>query len=354
MTKIFLRINGRGNAWPVPLGQEHPFYSPNLGEDYANASFSIIEIEGDSITKETIKWEVLIDGGHGIVPFLLKYNNRIPEAIVLTHPHIDHILGIDWIIQSYYRFNDKKLYPVYATKPCWDKLISTFPHLQKAVNFIELRHGIETKIEGIAELKIIPYPVYHGESAPGASLLSFQVTTKSGKTEKVVFSGDLLLPLLRKTDYGYLNNAAYFITDGNNRFPYPRTNHWSITDSPQITAGIDFFNTWKAELIPLNLIAPHIHMDERIEENPYFSVFMEEEKKEFNLPFNVFEFVKRIKPQNTLLVHYSGWEDKKYHQQDILNEIQLQNWIDKEATKKNIPTRFIVPKVGETFLLLTS
>ncbi|MCK4466315.1 MAG: MBL fold metallo-hydrolase [Bacteroidales bacterium] len=351
MTKVLLRINGRGNAWPVPLGQEHPFYSPNLGEDYANASFSIISVEGDSIAKETIKWEVLIDAGHGIVPFLLKHNNRIPEAIVLTHPHFDHILGIDWIIQSYYRFNDKKAYPVYATKPCWNTILRTLPHLRELVNFFELKPGEETGIKSIADLEITSYPVYHGEHAPGASLLSFRVASDTGKTAKAVFSGDLLLPLLRNEDYACLTNADYLIADGNNRFPYPRTNHWSITDPLKLTNETDFFNTWKAGLSPVNLITPHIHMDERIEDDPYFSVFMEEQKKEIDQPYNVFEFVSRIKPENTLLVHYGGWEDKKYYNQEILNDTQLEKWITQEAVNKNIPTRFIVPKVGETFLI---
>ena len=84
---------------------------------------------------------MLIDAGHGIVPFLLKHNNRIPEAIVLTHPHFDHILGIDWIIQSYYRFNHKKAYPVYATKPCWNTVLRTLPHLRELVIFFELKPG---------------------------------------------------------------------------------------------------------------------------------------------------------------------------------------------------------------------
>ena len=43
MNKYYLRINGRGNAWPIPLGQKHPFYSSGDEIDYANASFSIME-----------------------------------------------------------------------------------------------------------------------------------------------------------------------------------------------------------------------------------------------------------------------------------------------------------------------
>ncbi len=31
MNKYYLRINGRGNAWPVSLGQEHPFIQLRSG-----------------------------------------------------------------------------------------------------------------------------------------------------------------------------------------------------------------------------------------------------------------------------------------------------------------------------------
>ena len=128
MSNVFIRVNGRGNAWPIPLGEEHPFYSSENIEDYANASFSIIGTEEDLIKNDNINWEILIDAGHGTIQYLLKHENRIPEAIVLTHSHIDHTLSIDWIIQSYYQLNNrKKRYPIYASKLCWDNTFKSFP-----------------------------------------------------------------------------------------------------------------------------------------------------------------------------------------------------------------------------------
>ena len=40
---IQVRINGRGNAWPIVLGQDHPFYDRTNIQDLANASASIIK-----------------------------------------------------------------------------------------------------------------------------------------------------------------------------------------------------------------------------------------------------------------------------------------------------------------------
>jgi len=82
MSTTAIRIYGRGNTRPVLLGQSHPMYLPNIAEDYANASFSIVRYEGSKPLTENIQWEILIGAGHGIVPSLLKNNNRIPDAIV--------------------------------------------------------------------------------------------------------------------------------------------------------------------------------------------------------------------------------------------------------------------------------
>ena len=108
MSKYFVRVNGVGNAWPVPLGSDHPFYDPGDPEQLANVSFSLLKSSGNSPTSTTIEWEILIDAGHGIVQYLIRHGNRIPEAVVLTHAHLDHTLSLDWIIQSFYRLHQKE------------------------------------------------------------------------------------------------------------------------------------------------------------------------------------------------------------------------------------------------------
>jgi len=72
MSSIYIRVNGTGNAWPVLLGTEHPFYDQSQYRELSNASFSIIKASGLPFTKKNIEWEVLIDAGHGIVQYLLQ------------------------------------------------------------------------------------------------------------------------------------------------------------------------------------------------------------------------------------------------------------------------------------------
>jgi mRNA degradation ribonuclease J1/J2 len=105
----------------------------------------------------------------------LNNENRVPEAIVLTHPHLDHTLGIDWIAQSYYFTTDKKMrYPIYATKPCFEIVLQMYPHLKKILAFTELIPGVSAKIKEVSDVSVTAYPVFHGESGFGAAMLLFE------------------------------------------------------------------------------------------------------------------------------------------------------------------------------------
>ena len=220
-------MNGRGNAWPLPLGQDHPMYQGGKEPDYANASFSLMSVNKEK-SKTEVNWELLIDAGHGSIPMLLKTHNRIPEAIVLTHPHFDHFVGIDWVAQSFYRFKNKQRYPLYVTQLCWEALVRSLPHLEKIIEFKCLDYGFSRIIDEIPDVELTAYPVYHGNSAYGAAMIVAEVKNAGNKKQKIIFSGDLLSPLIRETDYTRLQGAKYLFADVNNRFPYPRTNHWSL------------------------------------------------------------------------------------------------------------------------------
>ncbi len=382
MKAIYIRVNGRGNAWPIPLGQEHPFYSRNNIEDYANTSFSIINTNGNKINlsesgrpdsvisykkihNHNINWEILIDAGHGIVQYLIKHNNRLPEAIVLTHPHIDHTLSIDWIIQSYYRYNNNKRYPVYASKLRWELVVQSFPHLKNIVKFNELKYGIPLKIKEAPNLKVIPFPVFHGENAPGATMLTFEYEDENLQKHKAIFSGDLLCPLIRHSGYQLLTDAKVLFVDANNRFPYPGCNHWSIISEPPEKPGrerTNFLAQWKENLNFSYLIAPHSTSrqtattmgagqasGQTVKQNkaihPYFADFLKE-KNENKLCLSVLDFVKNISPQNTMLVHYSGGEDLKYYNKEQLSGAELLEWTNQQAKNHNISSKFYVPQVG--------
>jgi glyoxylase-like metal-dependent hydrolase (beta-lactamase superfamily II) len=344
MNEFFIRVNGRGNAWPVYLGQENQFYNANEASDLANASYSVICRESKS---KEIKNELLIDAGHGTIQFLIQNNNRLPNALVFTHSHIDHTLSVDWIAQSYFKLKNERL-PVYAGKICWNNILKSFPQLKKTVLFKELKPGIPQIINEFDELWITLYPVFHAESAPGAGMIL--IKDKKSKT-KALFTGDVLCPLLRNIDLQEISNCDVIYTDTNNRFAYPNSNHWSFSMDAEGKEENQFFDAWYNEkgknfawLVRQNLTQA---FDAEI--YSYFNDFLNEQLKNPSLYFTISDFVKRINPKLVNLMHYSGSEDKRHSNQEILNENELEKWANEKAKELNLSSSFRVPKVGEEY-----
>ena len=342
MGKIKVRVNGRGNAWPVVLGQDHPFYNRHNYQDLANASFSILKSNSSQPTKKEIEWDLMIDAGHGAVQYLLKNCNRIPEAVFLTHPHIDHTLGLDWIVQSFFK-TYKKPYPVYATMLCWEFVKSTFPQLKGMIEFKELIPYENRKVEEAEDVELIPIPAYHGKSAIVASMLLFKINDEN-TGRRILFTGDILTPLLRKEDYASLLELDLVVVDANNRFPYPKSNHWSICNSNKAQIGYleDFINQCSIEL----LLEPHLKEQASDNYRRCFNYFLDKKVRIRDFHLTIESFIKSICPKKVALIHYSGGEDHKYYNEPILTDKQLEQWTNDNI---NIPNtcQFIVPYVSQ-------
>lgn len=330
-----IRVIGTGNAWPVLIGGEHSFYNRKNSYDLANAAFTIYR-EDDY---NNIEWEILIDAGHGTPQFLLQNHNRIPEAIILTHPHFDHTAGVDWIVQSYHRIKKtKEPYPIYCSQLCWDYFIATYPHLTGLVKHIALIPAQTIKVNEVKDISITGYPVYHGPRAQGAMAL---VVENSINKKKAIFTGDILCPLFRRKDYGHFKNVDYLFVDSNNRFPYPNSNHWSILpNDPGEKIVSNKLKEWVNCIDIQELIKTHFKSG-IIESNEYFDEFIKEQVS-FDIPLSIFDFVEIIKPGMTGLVHYGGMEDSLYHSEDVLDKKGLRNWC------KNIfDEKIFVPEAGD-------
>ncbi len=342
MSKIKVRVNGRGNAWPVVLGQDHPFYDRQNYQDLANASFSIIKSDVNDPKEKEIEWDLMIDTGHGAVQYLLKNCNRIPEAVFLTHPHIDHTLGLDWIVQSFFK-RYKKPYPVYATILCWKFVKSTFPQLNGMIEFKELIPYEKRKVDEVNGVELIPIPVYHGKSAIGASMILFNINDGNNR-KKILFTGDILTPLLRKEDYASLVELDLLVVDANNRFPYPKSNHWSISNGPdkQSKYLADFIDQCTIGL----LLEPHLKEQASDNYRRCFNYFLNKKILTRDFHFTIESFIKSICPKNVALIHYSGGEDHKYYSEPILTDKQLERWAKDSINTPNT-CQFIVPYVSQ-------
>ena len=344
MSQIQVRINGRGNAWPVIIGEDHPFYDRCNYEDMANASCSIIKASIDNPATKDVEWDLMIDAGHGAVQYLLKYCNRIPEALFLTHHHIDHTLGIDWIIQSYYKLHQKP-YPVYATRLCWEKTKQAFPQLTPMVDFKELIPFKEIIIDEAKDVSLIPFPVYHGQSAEGASMLYFKVK-ENDQYKRILITGDILCPLLREQDYDIISNVDILVADANNRFPYPKSNHWSILNGVNNQPS-EILNKFIMSNTIAILLFPHLKKQTSDNYSCSFDYFFNNQKQISDFQFSIYDFVRRTNPKICVLVHYSGTEDEKYYNHSRLSDLELNDWLNKISQDFVIKTKFVVPYVGQ-------
>ena len=345
--RAFVRVNGRGNAWPVFLGGQSKFYDASNSDDLSNASFSIV-MPDNIDTKETV-WEVLIDAGHHTVPFLIKNGNRLPEAVVLTHGHMDHTLGLDWIAQSTYYLSDKtKRLPVYATPPVWQFVKQSYPHLEKIIDYKPLLPGKKIELTEASGLKLTSFPVFHGEHAKGASMLMFEHEHISA----VLFTGDMLCPLLRKKDWETISRCKNVFIDANNRFPYPASNHGSIISfEPDSQKQSKRLGDWFGKVNFNYIISPHVQSEYNKVHHTYFEEFLKDYLTVSELPATVQDFANQSKIPNMHLIHYGGMEDGKYYSQKVLSSATLEEWTKKQFEMSGLVGAINVPLTGDCISL---
>ncbi len=333
-----LKVHGKGNAWPVPLGGTHPFYDRTNPRELSNAAFSLEITEG-----EKLSGSILVDAGHGTIQSLISGSNRIPDCICLTHGHMDHTLSVDWIVQSYRRKHDKKCrYPIYSTQLVCEFFIQSYPHLRDQVEFMNLNYGVPVQLNHNIPVTLTAFPVFHGAGASGASMLLFESCG-----QRILFTGDLLTPLLRKEDYKVLNDIDILVADTNNRFPWPGTNHWSFAGDPgNPVTRTEILENFCNGLTLDQLRQPHLKSLVIPANQSYFNQ-VEQEWNVADQPMTILEFLRIIEPRSVFPVHYSGAEDQKYHSQAILSQDEMSDWIITETRKVGLNTKFVFPNVGQ-------
>ena len=310
--------------------------------DLSNAAYSLYLSEHGRILSE-----VLIDAGHGTMQSLIGSRNRIPECICLTHAHMDHTLSVDWLVQSHRRgAGNSSPYPVYASKPVFDSFLRSYPHLAEFVVHLGLEFGVTQVMEHAPGFRITAFPVYHGPSTPGASMFLFETEHR-----RVLFTGDLLSTLLRQKDLGFLSESDLVVTDANNRFPWPRTNHWSIAGHPE---------HWRErgpvleEFVALfareTILAPYRGDYGAFANNPYYAELMEGGALS-GQSFTLVEFLEKIQPRRVMPVHYSGAEDLRHSGESQLTRSGLGDWLENVLRKAGIGSKVIMAESGQTITI---
>jgi phosphoribosyl 1,2-cyclic phosphate phosphodiesterase len=124
---------------------------------------------------------VLVDTSTDLRAQALAYGVTRVDAILFTHSHADHILGLDEVR----RFNvlKKGAIPCYADRPTLDDLRRTFAYIFDKTSFVGggIPQLVLSRIAGpfsLGGVEIVPVPVFHGpRTILGFRLRSFAYLT---------------------------------------------------------------------------------------------------------------------------------------------------------------------------------
>ena len=199
MLKIQFLGTGTSQGIPV-IGSDHPVNFSTNPKDKRLRSSVLLTKNGQNI---------IIDCGPDFRQQMLRANARTLEAILFTHEHNDHVLGID-DTRSYSYFAGKPM-DVYGLKRTLDEIKVRFPYVfadEKYPGAPSLNlHFVEKNGFEVAGFKIEPLEILHGN----LPIIGYLVDEKFAYITDASFISDqtfekikdvevLVLNALRKTE----------------------------------------------------------------------------------------------------------------------------------------------------------
>lgn len=169
---------------------------------------------------------VLIDTGPDFVPQMLDAGVAELDAVAYTHPHADHIHGIDDLRQI--TFNMHRRLPVWADAPTEAALLGRFGYIFETPEgssyppVCELRPILGPfAVEGPGgPISFEPFEVGHGD----ISALGFRIT---GAGHSLVYLPDVAT--IPEAAWPSIMGCEVFICDALRRTPHPSHAHLALT-----------------------------------------------------------------------------------------------------------------------------
>ena len=222
-----------------------------------NTSCSIFVIDNTTEGNQEIL-HLLIDAGEGVAKSLEKidpsYSHnvdninskflndpvvKIPNAVLITHSHNDHIKDLPLIAAKYFERKSEAL-KVFCTRECHEQLNNKFPDLVSKTNsnnrisFTIIRPNEPFRVGPIS---VTPISAYHGDSAPEGSVIYI---LRLPDSKKVIIGWDFL-SLPDDIDQNQFWNPDLVILGTQTYNPHPETGLISVSDS------IELVRRWNAK-----------------------------------------------------------------------------------------------------------
>jgi phosphoribosyl 1,2-cyclic phosphate phosphodiesterase len=216
---IDLLFLGTGTSAGVPMiGCECEVCTSADPRDRRTRPSVVISYDGCSILIDTSPELRLQCVAHGV---------RSIDAVVFTHAHADHIMGLDDVR----RFNTLKGGPldVWADRPCYDVLLKCFGYAFRAPDPLEgvyRPHLVHRTIDGpfeIAGQRWTPIPLLHGNMP----VLGFRVGNLAYCTD---------VSHIPESSYDLLADLDVLVLDGLQYRPHPT--HFSIDQAIEASRRI--------------------------------------------------------------------------------------------------------------------
>jgi phosphoribosyl 1,2-cyclic phosphodiesterase len=225
-----------------------------------NTSCSVFVSNDTTTTKDNQElFHLLIDAGEGVVKSLEKMhltnsydvNNiaseffkdsvvNIPDAVLVTHSHNDHIKDLPLIAAKYFE-QKLRVLKVYCTKECQEQLNNKFPDLASKTNGNDGRILLNVirpnEPFNIGPISVTPISAYHGEDAPEGSVIYI---LRLPDNIKAIMGWDFL-SLPDDIDQNQFWNPDLVILGTQTYNPHPETGLISVSDA------FEFVRRWNAK-----------------------------------------------------------------------------------------------------------